>query len=295
MSNDDVFIYFHIPKSGGTTLVWSIGHYHHREDDRWLRHYHWMNTQDYIYNNIPLLEKRTTEQQKQLKFFTGHSTYNMVHYWLKVRKNPKFFSTVRDPIDRLLSSFNYRYGISSLNQDNQLFSNLNPSMDRHARFNLKTAYDYNTLYEFYQDVKAEQNLQCKWFLKSFYSLIDNNFHPHEELLKFSDGNNPDIWPEWFEYVDIDEVLYNKVLELVDTKMWWIGTNNTLSQDIKDLCKHAQVPYVAVDNRHRSGIDFPRYWSREDVENQPDYEKLLNSEKWDMHLYNYVNKNLKRPF
>lgn len=291
-----LFMYFHIPKTGGTTLLWSIGNQFQREDDRWLRHYHWMTTEQYLFNNIPLLDKRTSKQQKELKFLTGHGIYSMAHYWLKVRRNTLIFTTFRDPIDRLLSSFNFRHGISTLVQDDRDFTYIDPPMDAHAKFNKKTAKDYSTLYEWYLDSSAERNLQTKWMIKSFYTFLDNRFVLWEDVVKYNNPSiNPDIWPVWFEEFQIDDYLYSLAFDSVNQKMWWCGTSNTLSNDLKDFCKFAGVDYVEVDNRHRSGIDFPSYWTREEVEQQPDYEQLLKAEQYDIALYTHVKENLKRPF
>jgi hypothetical protein len=293
--DNPLFVYLHIPKPGGTTLIWSIGNHFHREDDRYLRHYHWMNTPEYLFNNIPILQCRTVDQQKQLKFLTGHGTYDMAHYWLKVRRNPLLFTTIRDPIDRLLSSFNYRHGVSTLVQDPAEFSYTDPPMDPHARFNKKTSIDYPTLWEWYCDSQAEHNIQTKWIIKSFYNFLDDRFIAWEDIVRKNNPEvNPDIWPDWFETIPVDDQMYNTALNCIKHKIWWAGTSDTLSTDIVDLCKYADTPYVKVDDRHRSGIDFPRVWTREDVESQPDYHKLVSAEQYDIGLYNYVKK-LKRPF
>lgn len=296
-TDNSLFVYLHIPKSGGTTLLWTIGNQFDRTNNRYLKHYHWMNTQLYLYNNLPVLEKRTVEQQKQLKFITGHGTYNMVQYWLKVRKQPFLFSTFRDPIDRLLSSFNFRYGVSELQQDKQSFTLTDPPMDIHSRFNAKYADDYNSLYEWYLDASAEHNLQTKWMIKSFYTYMDNRFIPWEDVVKRQNPTDspPHIWPEWFENVNVDLNMYNTAEDIVKNKLWWAGTSDTLTEDLPKLCEHTGVECVDVDNRHRSGIDFPRYWTRAEVEAQPDFNKLLEAEQWDMKLYNYVKRNCKRPF
>jgi hypothetical protein len=292
---DPVYIYLHIPRTGGTTLTWSIGYQFHREDDRWLRHFNWMNAQDYIHHNIPLLERRTVEQHKQLKFITGHSTFNMCHYWLKVRKNPHVFTTVRDPIDRLISSFNYRHGTSVLNQDPGQFTLTSPLMDPHARFNSKTADDYTSMLDWYRDAGGEHNLQCKWLLKSYYVFLDNNFVPFDQIVKHKDPTVPDIWPAWFDDIEIDDYLFGMVLDIVDNQLWYAGLNETLSEDITALCEYTGVNQVDVNNRHRSGDDYPVYWTREQVEQQPDYARLVDCEKYDIMLYEHIKENSKRPF
>lgn len=289
---EPLYIYFHIPKTGGTTFSWTVGHYLHRENDRWLKHYSYMDSQNFIHHNIPLLERRTTEQQRHLKIITGHSTFSMSHYWLKTRRLPRYITTVRQPIDRLLSSFNYRYGVSELNQNNEIFTKCNPTMSLHACLNLKTASDYNSLLEWYQDSNAEHNLQCKWLLKSFYGIFNNQFFLHEDI---KDAPMPDIWPAWLDDLIIDDSIFEKIIDIVDNKLWWASTVDTLSTDIKDFTSYANIEYVDVDNRLRSGVDFPLYWTKEQVLAQPDIDKVIHNESYDQMLYDYVKEKFRRPF
>jgi hypothetical protein len=293
--SNPIYIHLHIPRTGGTTLNWSIGHQFDREDDRWMRHYHWLYQQDYLYHNIPVLEKRTDAQQEQLTFITGQGTFDQCHLWLNVGKDPHLFTFVRDPIDRVLSSFNYRNGMSLLNQDSRPFTIGGPAMNFDARINQRTASDYNTLFDWYQDAEGEHNLQCKWLLKSFYSFINGQVIPHKDLIANKNSPEPELWPWWFDEVGIDDELFELVIDIVDNKLWWCGLNEKLTDDIPALCNNAKVPYVKVNNKHRSGDEYPLYWSKQDVKNQSNYDNLVEAESYDIKLYEYIKENYKRPF
>ena len=290
-----LYIQFHIPRTGGTTLLWKLGNPFDREDNRWLRHYTWTYQQDYQYHNVPLLERRTTEQQEQLKFITGQGTFDQCHRWLNVKREPHYFSFIRNPIDRVLSSFNYRNGMTILNQDPSPFTMGGPAMNMDARLNQRTAKDYDTLYNWYQHAFGEHNLQCKWLLKSFNAFMDGSIIPYSDLIKDKTYPEPGIWSWWFAEIEIDDELFEIVLDIVDNKMWWIGTNDTLREDIIALCNYTDMPYVNTQDRHISGEDYPVYWTKQQVEQQVDYNKIVEAEKYDNMLYEYVKEKARRPF
>lgn len=293
--NNELFIQFHIPRTGGTTFLWSIGYPFDRKDDRWIRHYNWMYPQDYQYHNVPLLERRTIEQQEQLKFITGQGTFDQCHRWLDVEKTPRTFTFVRNPIDRVLSSFNYRNGMTLLNQDPTPFAMGGPVMSFDARMNQRTAKDYNTLFDWYLDAEGEHNLQCKWLLKSFYKFEDYQIIPYKDLIENKYSENPGIWAWWFDEVEMDDDLFEMVIDIVDNKLWWCGLSDTLSQDIPALCDYANVPYVDVPDKHISGEYYDVYWTKEEIKSQSGYNKLVDAEKYDIRLYEYVKEKCKRPF
>jgi hypothetical protein len=295
MIDNPVYIQFHIPRTGGTTLLWKLGNPFERTDDRWLHHYTWTYPQDYQYHNVPVLENRTQEQQQQIKFITGQSTFDMCHNWLRVEKTPYQFTFVRDPIDRVLSSFNYRNGMTLLNQDWRPFTFGGPDMIQEAKLHQKTAEDYDTLFDWYCEAPGEHNLQCKWLLKSFYTLQNGKFISHKDLFENNMLETPGIWPWWFNDIEMNEELFDLVIDIVGNKMWWCGTSSTLTEDIKALCKYTDTEFVNVDDKHISGEDYPVFWNRTEIESQTNYEQLVKSEQYDIRLYNYIKENCKRPF
>lgn len=298
--DNPLYVYFHIPRTGGTALNWHIGHQFDLEDDRYLKHYNFVaNFSEWQYdvNKRPKLQNRNPEQQKKLKIITGHSTFEGIQYYLyHNRPNINYMACVRDPIERLLSSFNYRQQCTQLMQQDATFSTQMPVMSNNAVLYKKTAKDYNSLYEYYQDSIYEHNLQCKWLVKSFF-IFDTDQHDWVTHKNYYHNTNttipqPDIIPDWFNW---DDYRWYDFAESLLERIWWIFDHKDYNTSIKDFCGHAGLNYQdwAVED-NATGVYFDPYWTIEDVINQPDYEKLLQAEEHDIKLYEKI-KTLKRPF
>ena len=66
---DPVYLYLHIPRTGGTTIEYSVSYFADRTNDRYLKHYNYTQSYtdtEYDYLNIPKLSFRTTEQQNNV-------------------------------------------------------------------------------------------------------------------------------------------------------------------------------------------------------------------------------------
>ena len=295
--NPLLYLYLHIPRTGGTTFQWSVGHPGDKENDRHLAHYlyvdSWSETayEDWL---VPTLSKRTKEQQQKLKIMSGHSLFCNSHRWLREKREPRYIATVRHPIERLLSDFNYRYVKQHYCQDPALFSRCTPRSDEHAIRQKKNVEDYDTLYEFYQDNSFQHNIQCKWIVKSFLTYENDTWKAHKDYIFGPDtgiANDeaiPMTWPEWCRFESgID--WYEFVQSLID-RMWWIGTTETLEKDLPAFCKHA-----GLENTYKKTNESKlRYWTMDDVRKQPDINKLIKAEQYDMKLYEYAKTRI-RPF
>lgn len=307
MFNENIFVQLHIPRTAGTSFQNHIGDSYTKDNDSWLHHYHWtegMSPFLYSLNDIPLLKNRTREQQNQLKVLSGHSTFINSHRWLKVCRDPLYITFVRDPLKRILSSFNHRHSRHILTQDPANFT-ASPLMNTNAVANFKTAADYDSLWQYYKDAYVEHNLQTKWIIKSFLRFAPelNGWQPHPTYdgdLHFAmtspSFNVPVTMPEWFwwhNYNDFD--YWNIVCPLLD-KFWWIGYNDNLTQDFKDFCKFTDIEFIDNVNENKTGDKVPPYWTIEDIMSQPDVHKIIESEKYDYLLYNFVKQNFNtRPF
>lgn len=299
---DPLYVFFHIPRTGGTFFEKSVGGYLDRTSNRFLTHYHYVqgvSDLEYKKANIPLLSKRTTEQQKQLKIITGHSTFCNSHRWLKVNKEPRIISFVRHPIERLLSSFNYRHELSILNQDPEEFSLCTPAMNENAFRQQKTAEDYDTLWEWYQDITYEHNIQCKWLIKNFLKRENDTWYRHPKYVFGPDAGIqeknavPMTWPEWM-WNPPEGVNWYELASTFFKECWWILPTEEISNNIEDFCNFADLEYLENSPKNNSGDLVEKYWTLDDVMSQPDIEKLLKAEQHDLKLYNHF-KNKRRPF
>ena len=117
---EDILIYLHIPKTGGTTLR-----------DIIQRQY---KTQKIL--TIPILEKSmitiedlSSKQKNEINVIQGHLQYGIHN---NLNRNAKYFAIIRDPINRVLSTYYYIMGQPS-----------NPQ-------NLSTDNNQMTIYDYFQ-------------------------------------------------------------------------------------------------------------------------------------------------
>lgn len=293
-----IYLYLHIPRTGGTTFQYSVGHPAELKNDRWLKHYLYVDPwSEVAYEdwNIPRLSKRTAEQQKKLIIVSGHSVFCNSHKWIRERRVPRILTTIRHPIERLLSDFNYRYTKEKLCQDKQLFSSTTPKMNEWAYRQQKSSSDYETLWEYYQDCTFQHNLQCKWIVKSFLTRERDTWKRHADYIFGPDAGItndqavPLTWPEWmmFESGDFD---WYELASSFFKEIWYVGTTENLENDISRFTKHA-----GLENTYKfSNESVERYWTMDDVRQQPDIDKLIKAEKHDFKLYEEAKK-WKRPF
>ena len=96
------------------------------------------------------------------------------------------------------------------------------------------------------------------------------------------------WPDWCRYESgID---WHEFLQSLMDRMWWIGTTETLAKDIPAFCKHSGLENT-YEKTNESKL---QYWTMDDIRKQPDIDKLLKAERYDMKLYEYAKTRI-RPF
>jgi hypothetical protein len=301
--SDDLYTYVHIPRTGGTFFINSLPDYLSRENDDFLKHYHYVgnySSTEYFKKHIPRLSARTKQQQLQCKFITGHSMFSNSHKWFRTKKNIKLIATIRHPIDRLLSSFNFRYQSSVLLQENSVFTNTTPALNVDARTHEKTAQEYNTLWEFYQDNVFERNLQCKWIIKTFLHYDKNEgwiYHdeyiPGPDVLEDEEQMARDTWPVWMfsEHLQPKDTDWFEFAMKFTDKFWWIGKTSSLELDMRDFCVYTNTN-MKVDAEKNISSKIQPYWTMDDVMAQPDINELLEAERFDLKLF---EQTFKRPF
>lgn len=295
-----LYLYMHIPKTGGTGFTKMCGEPFIRKTGVWQYHYNWIDKHDTmaVSYNLPSLEKRTEEQQEKIKIVTGHGVSGITHHYFKVKREPRYVTTLRHPIERLLSSFNYRYAMASLTQDPSAFYWTEPRPEEKVIELKKDEKDYNTLYEWYLDYKVEHNLQTKWLINCFFEqnghkLRERNSHlidPHN-----SDERWFEYQPSWYWDFKVDTFWYKEILRILKNKFWWVGVTEYLTEDVEAFCNYIDIPFDKdYEPENVTDYDLPRYWTLDQVMSQPDIEKILEAEEYDFKLYNFFKIN-GRPF
>lgn len=105
MSKDKLWIFLHLPKTGGTTFN---GHLY--KNFKWDEELILLNAwgEDYRRekSKLPFHERHLEERQK-VKVIGGHNTYYGIHA-LVPGKEPRYITFLRDPAERCVSLYNYR-------------------------------------------------------------------------------------------------------------------------------------------------------------------------------------------
>lgn len=106
---NDIIIFLHIPKTGGTTLR-----------DILIRLYNHKNIviTTRMASSEKTIKSLSAEQKNNTRIVIGHMKFGLHHLF---NKNCKYFTILRDPIERVISS--YLYVISSKNNPYNLSSN----------------------------------------------------------------------------------------------------------------------------------------------------------------------------
>ena len=116
----DLFIHLHIPKTGGTTLRDIIQRQYQSEKILMIPK---------LDESEDILKEVSTSQINQLKLIQGHLKYGIHNHF---HRRAKYFAIIRDPINRVLSTYYY-----VLSQKN------NPQ-------NLSTSNNQMTIYDYVQ-------------------------------------------------------------------------------------------------------------------------------------------------
>jgi len=294
-----LYLIYHTPRTGGTFLSTNLPHWHSRDNGEWLMSYNIDERYQEMHNDIPSITKRTKDQQQQLKFVIGHSLTRAFPLLLKTPKEVRNIFPSRHPIERLLSSFNFRHACSKLCQDDSIFNHISPSAGSSAQHGEKTYYDYDTLYEWYKDNPKEHNLQIRWLLKSFYQEDNNSAY---EIQSFERNFLPYYTetfyiPEFLDSIYLANYLKDIAIKTIEEKIWWCPILDTLSKDTDDFVTEVLgKPVKDADKtiRNSSTEQIEPYWTLEDVYSQPDIEDLITCEKWDFEIWD-ASKNKSRPF
>ena len=195
----DLFIHLHIPKTGGTTLRDIIQRQYRSEKILMIPK---------LDESEDILKEVSTSQINQLKLIQGHLKYGIHNHF---HRRAKYFAIIRDPINRVLSTYYY-----VLSQKN------NPQ-------NLSTSNNQMTIYDYVQSgvnpflINGQTQL-----ISGKTGNIDNPIIKSEELFSLAKENIAND----FLFLGITEMFDETILILKNMLGW-------------------HMPYYSIANRTKN--------------------------------------------
>ena len=222
---EDLLIYLHIPKTGGTTLR-----------DIIQRQY---KTQKIL--TIPRLEKSmitiedlSSKQKNEINVIQGHLQYGIHN---NLNRNAKYFAIIRDPINRVLSTYYYIMGQPS-----------NPH-------NLSTDNNQMTIYDYFQSgvnpflINGQTQL-----ISGKTGNIDNPIIESEELFSLAKENIEND----FLFLGITEMFDETILILKNMLGWHMPYYSIANRTKKKPNYDAVNPTIISFIKEHNQLDIKLY-------------------------------------
>ena len=99
-----VYVFLHFPKTGGTTIIRHLRR-HLAWDEEFIHLGGWENNYRLRHKRVDFLE-RTPEDRHRARILAGHQARFGIHEY--VGRKPRYFTILRDPVERILSAYNFR-------------------------------------------------------------------------------------------------------------------------------------------------------------------------------------------
>ena len=215
----DLFIHLHIPKTGGTTLRDIIQRQYRSEKILMIPK---------LEESENILKEVSTSQINQLKLIQGHLKYGIHNHF---HRRAKYFAIIRDPINRVLSTYYY-----VLSQKN------NPQ-------NLSTSNNQMTIYDYVQSgvnpflINGQTQL-----ISGKTGDIDNPIIESEELFSLAKENIEND----FLFLGITEMFDETILILKNMLGWHMPyysiANRTKNKPNYDAVNPTIISFIKEHNQ-----------------------------------------------
>lgn len=221
----DLFIHLHIPKTGGTTLRDIIQRQYRSEKILMIPK---------LEESENILKEVSTSQINQLKLIQGHLKYGIHNHF---HRRAKYFAIIRDPINRVLSTYYY-----VLSQKN------NPQ-------NLSTSNNQMTIYDFVQSgvnpflINGQTQL-----ISGKTGNIDNPIIESEELFSLAKENIEND----FLFLGITEMFDETILILKNMLGWHMPYYSIANRTKKKPNYDAVNPTIISFIKEHNQLDIKLY-------------------------------------
>ena len=221
----DLFIHLHIPKTGGTTLRDIIQRQYRSEKILMIPK---------LEESENILKEVSTSQINQLKLIQGHLKYGIHNHFYR---RAKYFAIIRDPINRVLSTYYY-----VLSQKN------NPQ-------NLSTSNNQMTIYDFVQSgvnpflINGQTQL-----ISGKTGDIDNPIIESEELFSLAKENIEND----FLFLGITEMFDETILILKNMLGWHMPYYSIANRTKKKPNYDAVNPTIISFIKEHNQLDIKLY-------------------------------------
>ena len=221
----DLFIHLHIPKTGGTTLRDIIQRQYRSEKILMIPK---------LEESENILKEVSTSQINQLKLIQGHLKYGLHNHF---HRRAKYFAIIRDPINRVLSTYYY-----VLSQKN------NPQ-------NLSTSNNQMTIYDFVQSgvnpflINGQTQL-----ISGKTGEIDNPIIESEELFSLAKENIEND----FLFLGITEMFDETILILKNMLGWHMPYYSIANRTKKKPNYDAVNPTIISFIKEHNQLDIKLY-------------------------------------
>ena len=221
----DLFIHLHIPKTGGTTLRDIIQRQYRSEKILMIPK---------LEESENILKEVSTSQINQLKLIQGHLKYGIHNHF---HRRAKYFAIIRDPINRVLSTYYY-----VLSQKN------NPQ-------NLSTSNNQMTIYDYVQSgvnpflINGQTQL-----ISGKTGDIDNPIIESEELFSLAKENIEND----FLFLGITEMFDETILILKNMLGWHMPYYSIANRTKKKPNYDAVNPTIISFIKEHNQLDIKLY-------------------------------------